>query len=53
MIALFKIQLSLLECSIVRRKAMEIEKEKGYVFTEDAGRGYRRVVPSPIPKKNY
>lgn len=32
-------------------KAMEIEKEKGYVFTEDAGRGYRRVVPSPIPKK--
>ena len=30
---------------------MEIEKEKGYVFTEDAGRGYRRVVPSPIPKK--
>mgnify|MGYP004462379851 FL=1 len=34
-----------------REKAMEIEKEKGYVFTEDAGRGYRRVVPSPIPKK--
>ena len=32
-------------------KAMEIEKEKHYVFTEDAGRGYRRVVPSPIPKK--
>ena len=31
-------------------KAMEIEKEKHYVFTEDAGRGYRRVVPSPIPK---
>ena len=34
-----------------KKKAMEIEKEKGYVFTEDAGRGYRRVVPSPIPKK--
>lgn len=34
-----------------KEKAMEIEKEKGYVFTEDAGRGYRRVVPSPIPKK--
>lgn len=27
-----------------------ISKEKGYVFVEDAGRGYRRVVPSPIPK---
>lgn len=34
-----------------KEKAMEIKKEKGYVFTEDAGRGYRRVVPSPIPKK--
>ena len=34
-----------------KEKAMEIEKEKGYVFTEDAGRGYSRVVPSPIPKK--
>lgn len=34
-----------------KEKTMEIEKEKGYVFTEDAGRGYRRVVPSPIPKK--
>lgn len=34
-----------------KENAMEIEKEKGYVFTEDAGRGYRRVVPSPIPKK--
>ena len=34
-----------------KEKAMEIEKEKGYVFTEDVGRGYRRVVPSPIPKK--
>ena len=33
-----------------KEKAMEIEKEKHYVFTEDAGRGYRRVVPSPIPK---
>ena len=26
-------------------------KEEGYIFKEDAGRGYRRVVPSPIPKK--
>lgn len=25
--------------------------EKGFVFVEDAGRGYRRVVPSPIPKR--
>lgn len=33
-----------------KEKAMEIEKEKHYVFAEDAGRGYRRVVPSPIPK---
>lgn len=29
--------------------ALEIQKEKGYIFTEDAGRGYRRVVPSPKP----
>ena len=28
-----------------------IAKEKGYIFTEDAGRGYRRVVPSPLPIK--
>ena len=26
-----------------------IAKEKGYVMKEDAGRGYRRVVPSPLP----
>jgi carbamate kinase len=25
------------------------EKNKGYTFVEDAGRGYRRVVPSPEP----
>ena len=30
-------------------EALKIEKEKGYVMVEDAGRGYRRVVPSPIP----
>lgn len=34
-----------------KEEAIKIEQEKGYVFTEDAGRGYRRVVPSPIPKK--
>ena len=27
----------------------KIAKEKGYQFVEDAGRGYRRVVPSPKP----
>jgi len=32
-----------------KEQAMEIEKEKGYTFVEDAGRGYRRVVPSPKP----
>ena len=25
------------------------EKEKGFTFVEDSGRGYRRVVPSPKP----
>ena len=32
-----------------KEQAMEIEKEKGYTFVEDSGRGYRRVVPSPKP----
>ena len=32
-----------------KEEAMEIEKEKGYQFVEDSGRGYRRVVPSPKP----
>lgn len=27
----------------------KLEKEKGYTFVEDSGRGYRRVVPSPKP----
>ena len=30
-------------------ESKKIAKEKGYVFVEDAGRGYRRVVPSPKP----
>lgn len=34
-----------------KEEAMKIENEKGYVFIDDAGRGYRRVVPSPTPKK--
>ena len=29
--------------------AKEIEKERGYTFVEDSGRGFRRVVPSPEP----
>ena len=29
--------------------ALKIEHEKGYKFVNDAGRGYRRVVPSPEP----
>ena len=33
-----------------KEEARKQEKEKGYTFVEDAGRGYRRVVPSPIPK---
>jgi carbamate kinase len=32
-----------------KEQAMQIEKEKGYTFVEDSGRGYRRVVPSPRP----
>lgn len=32
-------------------KAEEIASQTGYTFVEDAGRGYRRVVPSPEPVK--
>ncbi len=32
-----------------KEEAEKIEKEKGYIFKEDAGRGYRRVVASPLP----
>lgn len=32
-----------------KEEALKIEKEKNYNFIEDAGRGYRRVVPSPKP----
>lgn len=34
-----------------KEEASQISKEKGYQFVEDAGRGYRRVVPSPAPQK--
>ncbi len=32
-------------------EARALEAEKGYSMKEDAGRGWRRVVASPIPKK--
>ena len=32
-----------------KEEAEAISKEKGYIMKEDAGRGYRRVVPSPLP----
>ena len=34
-----------------KEKAEELMKEKGLKFVEDSGRGYRRVVPSPMPIK--
>lgn len=32
-----------------KEESKRLEKEKGYNMIEDSGRGYRRVVPSPIP----
>lgn len=32
-------------------EALVLQKEKGYTMKEDAGRGWRRVVASPIPKR--
>jgi carbamate kinase len=32
-----------------KEEAEKLQKEKGYIMEEDAGRGYRRVVPSPEP----
>lgn len=34
-----------------KEDAAKIQAEKGYTFKEDAGRGYRQVVPSPLPKR--
>ena len=34
-----------------KEEAETIAAEKGFTFVEDAGRGWRRVVPSPIPKR--
>ena len=32
-------------------EARKLEREKGYTMKEDAGRGYRRVVASPLPRR--
>jgi carbamate kinase len=32
-------------------EAKRLEVEKGFTMKEDAGRGWRRVVPSPLPRK--
>ena len=34
-----------------KEEAERLEKKRGYAMREDAGRGWRRVVPSPAPKK--
>ncbi len=34
---------------LTKQQADQLAEERGYVFREDSGRGYRRVVPSPIP----
>ena len=34
-----------------REEAETLEREKGYTMREDAGRGWRRVVPSPVPRR--
>ena len=34
-----------------KEEADAIAAEKGFTFVEDAGRGWRRVVPSPIPQR--
>lgn len=33
------------------KEAKQLTQEKGYSVIEDAGRGYRRVVASPLPRK--
>ena len=34
-----------------REEAEALQREKGYAMKEDAGRGWRRVVPSPLPRR--
>ena len=36
---------------MTQEEALEKQKEKGWNVLEDAGRGFRRVVPSPIPRE--
>jgi carbamate kinase len=36
---------------MTEKEALANQKEFGWHVTEDAGRGFRRVVPSPIPKE--
>jgi len=36
---------------MLEEEALSHKRELGWEVTEDAGRGYRRVVPSPMPKK--
>jgi carbamate kinase len=34
---------------VSKEEAEKLEKEEGYIMVEDSGRGYRRVVASPLP----
>ena len=34
-----------------KSQALNLEQERGWVMKEDVGRGWRRVVPSPMPKE--
>lgn len=34
-----------------KEEADQIAEKEGFTFVEDAGRGYRRVVPSPLPRR--
>ena len=38
-------------CFYTRDQAEKMAANKGLTFMEDAGRGYRRVVPSPMPRR--
>ena len=49
MIQRLVILLNLLVSSMIKKQLKALKREN-YSFVEDAGRGYRRVVPSPQPK---
>lgn len=34
-----------------KEEIQKLQETRGYIIKEDVGRGYRRVVPSPLPKK--